>query len=102
MMFDSRKQADPSYFADVDENEFEKQAKELMANGEVDSMTPLADSIDKLEFRTEQQEAARPISTLAMNTLNGKLKMNESIYTTNRKHRRSKRSIHHVVGGDNP
>ena len=101
LMFDSREQVDPSYLADVDENEFEKQAKELMANGDVDSMIPLADSIDELEFSTEQLEAARPILTLAMNALkvesslkaNGKLKMNDSIYITNRKHGRSKRSL---------
>ena len=69
LMFDSREQVDPSYLADVDENEFENQAKELMTNGDVDSMIPLADSIDDLEFSTEQQEAARPILTLAMNAL---------------------------------
>ena len=87
LIFDSREQVDPSYLADVDENEFEKQAKELMANGDVDSMIPLADSIDELEFSTEQLEAARPILTLAMNALkvessfkaNGKIKMNESV-----------------------
>ena len=58
-----------------------------MANGDVDSMIPLADSIDELEFSTEQLEAARPILTLAMNALkvessfkaNGKIKMNESV-----------------------
>ena len=72
-----------------------------MANGDVDSMIPLAiNSIDELEFSTEQLEAARPILTLAMNAhkvenslkANGKLKVNESVYVTNRKHRRSKRS----------
>ena len=69
LLFDSQEQVDSSYLADIDEKEFENQAKELMMNGEVASLAPLAHSIDELGLNKVQQEAVRPILVLALNTL---------------------------------
>lgn len=99
--FDSPEQVDPSYLADVNEKEFKKQAIEMMAKGHIDSMFPLADSIDKLDFNEEQTKAVRPILTLVMNALNvettfienGELKMDDSKNVVDRKHQRTKRYI---------
>ena len=98
-VFDSPEQVHPTYLDEIDENEFEKQAKKLMIDGDVDSMAPLADAIDELVLSKEQQKAARPVLILAMNALraesslkvSGKLKMNDSEYIRDRKQRKSKR-----------
>ena len=97
-VFDSPEQVHPTYLAEIDENEFIKQAKALMTNGDVDSMAPLADAIDELDLSEEQKKAARPVVILAMNAIraesskvNGELKMNDSEYIGDTKHRRNKR-----------
>ena len=73
-----------------------------MTDGDVDSMIPLADAIDELDLSDNQQKAVRPVLILAMNALraenslkvSGELKMNDSKYTGDRKHRRSKRDAY--------
>ena len=99
LVFNSTEQVD-SYLTDVDQKEFENQAKQLMLNGHVDSLVPLADSIDELDLNKEQQNAVRPILVLALNTLTaenklkaiGELKMEDSKYLRDRQYRGWKRS----------